>query len=59
VIAEVLASLRASAGADLVRMSGSGATCFALFDNIESRDLAARRLASQYPDWWQLPTRLR
>jgi len=59
VIAEVLTSLRASAGAELVRMSGSGATCFALFEDIASRDRAARRLASQYPDWWQLPTRLR
>ena len=59
VIAEVLASLRASAGAELVRMSGSGATCFALFGDIESRDRAARNLASQHPDWWQLPTRLR
>src|SRR6185437_10121950 len=33
VIGEVLSALGASGGARLARMSGSGATCFAIFEN--------------------------
>jgi 4-diphosphocytidyl-2-C-methyl-D-erythritol kinase len=41
-IADVLAFLKARAGATIARMSGSGATCFALFETAEQRDEAAR-----------------
>jgi len=58
VVAEVLAELRRSE-ADLVRMSGSGATCFALYPSPEQRDEAAGRLASDRPEWWQLCGKLR
>ena len=40
-IETVLAWLGTRPGASFVRMSGSGATCFALFDSEEARDLAA------------------
>jgi len=43
-------------GTDFVRMSGSGATCFALFDSEESRDVAADRVPRE---WWRLATFLR
>ncbi|MEM8839055.1 MAG: 4-(cytidine 5'-diphospho)-2-C-methyl-D-erythritol kinase [Pseudomonadota bacterium] len=36
----------------IVRMSGSGATCFALFDGLASAAETASRLAKAYPDWW-------
>lgn len=36
----------------LVRMSGSGATCFALFDNHDAAAAAAEGLAKERPDWW-------
>jgi 4-diphosphocytidyl-2-C-methyl-D-erythritol kinase len=55
-IADVLDWLRSQAGADFVRMSGSGATCFALFDSIATRDAAASDCP---PHWWHLATRLR
>jgi 4-diphosphocytidyl-2-C-methyl-D-erythritol kinase len=55
-IGEVLAALRAAPGTTLVRMSGSGATCFALFASEGSRDRAAEAID---PRWWRLPTRLR
>ena len=55
VIGEVLAALRKTE-AWLVRMSGSGATCFALFDSLAARDAAA---ASVDPGWWQMAARLR
>jgi len=56
VIAEVLAALDATAGAMLVRMSGSGATCFALYDTPASRDAALVLLASS--GWWLAATEL-
>lgn len=49
VIAEVLAQIRAQPGCLLARMSGSGATCFGIFDTAEQAKAAAR---AQRPDWW-------
>ncbi|KPF78726.1 4-(cytidine 5'-diphospho)-2-C-methyl-D-erythritol kinase [Novosphingobium sp. AAP93] len=54
-IADVIAALSAS-GAWLARMSGSGATCFALYDSAEARDAAAAALP---PAWWHLAGKLR
>lgn len=54
-IGEVLAWLEARAGATLVRMSGSGATCFALFADAPARDRAAAQVP---PGWWHLATAL-
>ena len=55
-IAEVLGWLSERPGADFVRMSGSGATCFALFDSEEARDSAA---ADCPETWWHLASFLR
>ena len=57
-IAEVLAALEQSE-ASLVRMSGSGATCFALFADEPARDRAEARIAASHPHWWRLASRLR
>ena len=46
VIGDVLAALAATPGAELVRMSGSGATCLALYDTAAARDAAAQGLAT-------------
>lgn len=54
IIAEVEAMLTAAPGALLARMSGSGATCFALFDNEAQRDAAADM--AQARGWWTLAT---
>jgi 4-diphosphocytidyl-2-C-methyl-D-erythritol kinase len=43
----------------LARMSGSGATCFALFDAVTERDTAATTLAQRHPGWWQMAGALR
>ena len=59
VIGEVLAALDATAGARLVRMSGSGATCFALYDRERDRNSAHAAIAAAHPGWWCLSTRLR
>lgn len=43
----------------LARMSGSGATCFALFDATAGRDAAAALLAERRPGWWLMAGALR
>lgn len=50
-IAEVLDTLN-NAGALFSRMSGSGATCFGIFENQESARLAASTIASNTKNWW-------
>jgi 4-diphosphocytidyl-2-C-methyl-D-erythritol kinase len=55
-IETVLAWLAVQPGAEFARMSGSGATCFALFDSDDSRDSAADRVPRE---WWRLATSLR
>ena len=52
----VLAWLAVQPGASFVRMSGSGATCFALFDSDSARDAADDRVPRE---WWHLATHLR
>jgi 4-diphosphocytidyl-2-C-methyl-D-erythritol kinase len=59
VIVDVLAALRAAPGARLARMSGSGATCFALFDTPHSAARAARLIRARHPDWWVKTAALR
>ena len=55
-VGAVLGWLSAQAGASFVRMSGSGATCFALFESEGERDSAAEAVPRE---WWRLPTFLR
>ena len=57
-VAEVLSELRES-GADLARMSGSGATCFGLFRSHDVMRKALEKLALRYPEWWRLAGKLR
>ncbi len=58
VVAQVLERLRALAGCRLARMSGSGATCFALFDDTEASLAAGRALRREGRGWWVAPTLL-
>jgi 4-diphosphocytidyl-2-C-methyl-D-erythritol kinase len=52
VIGEVLAALRTSNGALLARMSGSGATCFALYGSAAEAQAAAQKILADHPNWW-------
>jgi 4-diphosphocytidyl-2-C-methyl-D-erythritol kinase len=52
VIGEVLSALSASNGAWLARMSGSGATCFAIYENTAEAQRAAQKISLDHPDWW-------
>lgn len=58
-IGEVLSLLSALPGCRLARMSGSGATCFVLFDDCRASAAAGKRLTHDRPDWWVKPTVLR
>ena len=57
-IAAVLAAL-AQTQPVLARMSGSGATCFALYDDMATRDAAAAEIKAARRDWWTLLGNLR
>jgi 4-diphosphocytidyl-2-C-methyl-D-erythritol kinase len=52
VIADVVAALRDSAGCKMARMSGSGATCFALYASAGAAQKAAKALRGKFPNWW-------
>lgn len=51
-VSETLSALAGLSGARLVRMSGSGPTCFALFDDGTAAEAAARLLRDRRPGWW-------
>ncbi len=58
VIGEALAALRALPGCAVARMSGSGATCFALFSAARDAIEGAAILRGRYPGWWVCATSL-
>jgi 4-diphosphocytidyl-2-C-methyl-D-erythritol kinase len=55
-VESVLAWLATRPGAIFTRMSGSGASCFALFEDEQSRNEAADTAPRE---WWRLATFLR
>lgn len=57
VIGQVLAVLSQTEGCALARMSGSGATCFAIYKTASERDAALEILRQHHPDWWCVATR--
>jgi 4-diphosphocytidyl-2-C-methyl-D-erythritol kinase len=52
IIGEVISALAATNGAWLARMSGSGATCFALYENTADAGRAADAIRRDHPEWW-------
>lgn len=57
-IGEVLEKLDQTE-AELVRMSGSGATCFALYASEGERDAARQNISNACPNWWTMSSSLR
>lgn len=55
-IAGLLTVMEADAGEGMARMSGSGATCFAIFDSATKRDQAAQHIARTFPGYWIFST---
>jgi 4-diphosphocytidyl-2-C-methyl-D-erythritol kinase len=52
VIGVIISALNATNGAWLARMSGSGATCFALYENTADAKRAADKILREHPEWW-------
>lgn len=57
-IDDTLGALSELPGCRLARMSGSGATCFGLFDDAAAARAAAARLKEERPGYWVAATRL-
>ncbi len=51
-ISGVVAALSRSKGCKIARMSGSGATCFGIFESSEAAQTAAEIIAEGHPTWW-------
>jgi 4-diphosphocytidyl-2-C-methyl-D-erythritol kinase len=51
-VGEVIAALNGTDGAWLARMSGSGATCFAIYENTAEAQRAANKIRIDHPAWW-------
>jgi 4-diphosphocytidyl-2-C-methyl-D-erythritol kinase len=51
-ISDVLSALHASEGALLARMSGSGATCFAIYPDSGKAQAASDKIRRDHPGWW-------
>ena len=52
IIGNVISALNATNGAWLARMSGSGATCFAIYENTAEAGRAADKIRHDHPEWW-------
>jgi len=57
-VADLRARLAVLDGALLARMSGSGPTCFALFNSLQAAERGAQRLSALRPGWWIVATPL-
>ncbi|GFE66374.1 4-(cytidine 5'-diphospho)-2-C-methyl-D-erythritol kinase [Litoreibacter roseus] len=55
IITDVLAALAMAKGCHLARMSGSGATCFGIYDTEDAAQAQADVLSAQHPNWWIKP----
>ncbi len=58
VIGDVLRMLASQTGCQLARMSGSGATCFGLFESDRTLRKAEAAIRAQAPEWWCVATLL-
>lgn len=57
-IARALDDLRSTRKCLLARMSGSGATCFAIYPDLKAAHFAAYELGAAHTDWWIQPATL-
>lgn len=57
-IKAVLQALQGTQNCHAARLSGSGATCFGVYDSAEAAIAAVSQLKQQYPRWWVVPANL-
>lgn len=58
VVQDCLSAIANRPGVTLARMSGSGATCFGLFDDAAACAAAAAHLSAVNPNWWVVATEI-
>ncbi|WP_374654644.1 4-(cytidine 5'-diphospho)-2-C-methyl-D-erythritol kinase [Dongia sp.] len=58
VVADVLAAIAGTPDCLLSRLSGSGATCFGLYETAAAAETARRRIAAEQPAWWSVAARI-
>ena len=58
IISEVLQLISNQISVKKVSMSGSGATCFGVFENKHDCDLAMKKVRQERPDWWSVSTEI-
>jgi 4-diphosphocytidyl-2-C-methyl-D-erythritol kinase len=58
VISEVLQLISNQTSVKKVSMSGSGATCFGVFENKYDCDLAMKMISRERPEWWTVSTEI-
>lgn len=58
IIGDVLRALASQAGCQLARMSGSGATCFGIFETQNGALKAEAAIKAHAPNWWVVATAL-
>ena len=56
-ISKILKNIESQEGNLLARMSGSGATCFGIFESQEDLDKAFDNIKNQNQDWWVIKTK--
>ena len=56
-VAAALLAISEQTGCQLARMSGSGATCFGIFESVDLAQKAQDNIAGQFPAWWCVATR--
>ncbi len=57
-IKDVLQALVETPNCHFARLSGSGATCFGVYDNQDAAIAAVNKLKQRYPRWWVAPANL-
>lgn len=51
-IADMLKAIENQSGCQLARMSGSGATCFGIFEDLEKLEQSKNAIRTRHPGWW-------
>lgn len=57
-VAAVLDAISTTPHCKVARMSGSGATCFGVFADVNAAQTAAETLKHRHPNWWVVATKL-
>lgn len=58
VVADVLSAIAETKDCLLSRLSGSGATCFGIFETAATAEAARQLIKTRYPDWWAVAAKI-